>query len=336
MLFLVSSDKVTMQCTSLDEIGFFWIKSSAIITEFTCGRTEITRAFEYQATFKLFAPENSGYFLLLLMLCFQETFLPPAFSQSESSSSSSSVELEFNERVKAAEIRFATLLAQNNIPMTNAPIILKLFHLELLKKEIPQSQIVGLACDNASVMVGNKNSFKILIEETNPLLFTIPCICHSLALLAKDACAAIPDDIHNFIANICSFINNSPKRLGLFEEIPELLSNFKNWDAIHGLLIDQAAAKVSTADQLLAIMNNPSTKAYLLFLQSELELFNKINAHFQGNKTLVQELQPSSYKFLVTILKKFMKPSLLTEANLSKDFHNIDFKNDMNLRPCLK
>ncbi|XP_074105446.1 protein FAM200A-like [Cotesia typhae] len=228
----------------------------------------------------------------------------------------------------------------------------------LAKLGISLEQIIGLACDNASVMIGKRNSFKILMTEKIPNLLTLSCICHSLALASKEACSKIPIEVHDFLTNV-SFIKNSPKRSALFadfqdcyEENPTKLVRFaatrwlsrqiaitrvlNNWQAIGAFLIDQSSEKAGNGDDLLAIMHKPSTKAYLLFLKSVLESFNKINANFQGSNTLVHELQPCSKELLVQFLRRFMKFPLLKPEIFDNNVRDINFEEISNQRNLLE
>ncbi|XP_043276026.1 zinc finger protein 862-like [Venturia canescens] len=369
------------------------------------------------------------------------------FSREEVGSISSPPELNFSERVRAAEIRFAAFVAENNIPLAMAPKILKLFKcigkepavlqamemgktkttgiinkvvsvhesqriIENLQKtkfsvyvdetsditgdkwmtlmvryvnpetilvktellqlihvnavdcsaealfkefsdalaenKVPFDNIISFACDNASVMVGDKNSFKTRMVQRLPNILTLPCICHSLAIIAKDACSAIPEDVHRFVTGVPTFINGSPKRAALYRDFqitfdhhPSKILKFAptrwlsrqiaigrildNWSTIHVFLTDQARDKSATAVDLLDIMNKPMTKAYLLFLRFALASFNKINAYFQGSDTLVQQLQPSSTRLLREILQRFLKPLMLKPEIFNKEARNIDF-----------
>ncbi|XP_074101779.1 protein FAM200B-like [Cotesia typhae] len=229
----------------------------------------------------------------------------------------------------------------------------------LAKLGISLEQIIGLACDNASVMVGKRNSFKILMTEKIPNLLTLLCICHSLALASKEACSKIPIEVHDFLTNVVSFIKNSPKRSALFadfqdcyEESPTKLVRFaatrwlsrqiaitkvlNNWQAISAFLIDQSSEKAGNGDDLLAILQKPTTKAYLLFLKSVLESFNKINANIQGSNTLVHELQPCSKKLLVQFLRRFMKFPLLKPEIFVNNVRDINFEEIANQRNLLE
>ncbi|XP_066582847.1 uncharacterized protein [Prorops nasuta] len=69
----------------------------------------------------------------------------------------------------------------------SAQKIFNSFSSELIKKEIPLAQIIGLSCDNASVMVGKHDSFQTRLVQKCPRLVTMPCICHFSALVAANA-----------------------------------------------------------------------------------------------------------------------------------------------------
>ena len=90
------------------------------------------------------------------------------------------------------------------------------------KNHIPLSNILAVSCDNASVMAGNIKSFKTLILKENPSIPFIPCICHKLALIEKDACENIPSYIEKLLQSIVHHIN-SAKRSEAFKHITSAL-----------------------------------------------------------------------------------------------------------------
>ncbi|KAG5307216.1 SETMR methyltransferase, partial [Acromyrmex insinuator] len=57
----------------------------------------------------------------------------------------------------------------------------------LKSKQIPISNIVGIASDNVSVIVENHNSFMTRLKKEVPVLIILKCICHSSALIASKA-----------------------------------------------------------------------------------------------------------------------------------------------------
>lgn len=54
----------------------------------------------------------------------------------------------------------------------------------LISKNLPLSNIVGLASDGANVMVGRTNSFYSHLKNDVPSVILMQCICHSSALIA--------------------------------------------------------------------------------------------------------------------------------------------------------
>ncbi|XP_053597311.1 uncharacterized protein LOC128668411 [Microplitis demolitor] len=204
----------------------------------------------------------------------------------------------------------------------------------LEQNKIPLDNLIGLTCDNAPVMVGINHSFQKHLTKRLPHLLTIPYICHSLALIARDACkAAIPAEIDEIISGIPNFVNGSPKRLAEFAVFQEGFNQkskllriaptkwlsrqiaisriLDNWGAMLSYLTEKSFMNnVAGATKLLSIMNNPVTKAYLLFLKFALDSLEKMNAQFQSSETLVHKLQPSSKKSFDEVLQRFMKPDL--------------------------
>ena len=144
------------------------------------------------------------------------------------------------------------------------------FQTALEQKKIPLSNIIGLACDNASVMTGSKSSFKTKLLEKTPRLITMPCVSHSSAIAAKNSCSTFPD-VDYVIKLLPSFLNASPKRttiyrnivleLGyVFQKIPSqcetrwlvrhqcIVVILKNWNVIIKFLMVLESEKVENID----------------------------------------------------------------------------------------
>ena len=86
----------------------------------------------------------------------------------------------------------------------SAPKIFDAFEKALSAKTIPLFNICGLACDNASGMVGNRSSFKTKLQEKSPRLIIFQCVSYSSAIVAKYACAKIPD-VEDIIKRLAKF-----------------------------------------------------------------------------------------------------------------------------------
>ena len=85
--------------------------------------------------------------------------------------------------------------------------------------------VIGLTCDNASVMIGRFSSFCSKLETRCPSLITVNCICHSAALVSSKACSEIPSYIEKFIRNLTVYINISAKRSANFANFQEFANN---------------------------------------------------------------------------------------------------------------
>lgn len=59
-------------------------------------------------------------------------------------------------------------------------------------KQIPISKLIGVASDDANVMIGKNNSFLSHLQNDLPSLVLMQCICHSAALVASKAAEKLP------------------------------------------------------------------------------------------------------------------------------------------------
>lgn len=163
------------------------------------------------------------------------------------------------------------------------------FKQEMLKLEIPFENIIALSCDNASVMTGKHLSFKKKLEEMCKNLLTLSCPCHSAALVAHAACAKLPQVCDEFLKKIANYVNSSPKRSAIYREFSEYFQEksckllklcetrwlsrhacveriLDSWDTIKHFLSEMVMSeKTTSGENLLCIMQNVETKAYLLF-----------------------------------------------------------------------
>lgn len=212
------------------------------------------------------------------------------------------------------------------------------FKKEMWTLKIPFSNIIALSCDNASVMVGKHLSFKKKLEEMCKNVLTFSCPCHSAALVAHAACAKIPQACEEFVKKVINYVNSSPKRMAIFRDFSEFyeernykllklsdtrwLSRHKSierilefWDTIKSFLYEMLInEKTKSGENLMCIMQNVDTKAYLLFLKYTLNYFNMFNAFFQAEETRIHLLQPKSLKLLEVICNNFLKSEVLKSS----------------------
>lgn len=211
----------------------------------------------------------------------------------------------------------------------------------LNKKNIPVSNIIGLASDNANVMLGKNNSFMTRLQDETRALVVIPCICHSAALVANKACSTLPRTPEEFVKSVASFFSMSAKRTAELAEMQQFfkvaqlkmlkVSNTRwlsmqhvvqrvveNWQVLLNyfrLLKTEENSK--TVDFIFAELNNICTKAILLFLKYILRYFNTFNALFQGKKLLIHELSLECRKLYKDFLSHFIQPHLVSDFKLN-------------------
>ncbi|XP_066585892.1 SCAN domain-containing protein 3-like [Prorops nasuta] len=238
----------------------------------------------------------------------------------------------------------------------SAQKIFTAFYNELIKKQIPLSNIIGLECDNASVMTGKNESFQTKLSKWSPRLITIPCICHSFALVASNACKALSLECGNFIKKLVAFIRGSPKRTAIFKDFQKSFTGetknilkyaetrwlsryecikriLEEWDVLLKFLLEQTSEKVLQAEELLIIMEDSKTRAYLMFLEHILNKLNSFNAFFQAKETKIQRLYQASLKCLIFMATKFIKSALLKLQIFLPYLNNIDFSKKENQLP---
>lgn len=86
------------------------------------------------------------------------------------------------------------------------------------KREISLQNIVGMASDNASVMIGHNNSFFSRLQSEVPSVVLMNCICHSSAIIASKACEELPQSCEQLIRGVSTYISGSAKRCAILGE----------------------------------------------------------------------------------------------------------------------
>ncbi|XP_066587598.1 protein FAM200A-like [Prorops nasuta] len=198
----------------------------------------------------------------------------------------------------------------------------KIFHAfnnEMNRREIPVSNVIGLSCDNASVMIGKHDSFKTRLLNISPKLVTMPCICHSSALAASNA------------YNTKNLVKYAETRWLSRQKCIERI--LEKWDTIYKFLVEQQLEKIKETEELLIIMENIEIKAYLYFLEHVLRRFNTFNTLFQSKETKIHLLNKCSRNFLLFFLQTYIKPTLLKQDVFLPFVRNARFSRNENLLP---
>lgn len=192
--------------------------------------------------------------------------------------------------------------------------------------------IIGVACDGASVMVDKHNSFMTHITKASPNVITMRCIlCHSSALIASKATAQLPRSAEYLIRSIASYVSGSAKRSAQLNEIQDYFDGQRKqilkladtrWLAMHQCVIRlleywesvtqyfQIAKfedKFKSAENIYSELLNPFTKCYFYFLKFVLDYFNKFNGLFQSRSVIIHKLFSLSLSLIKSITQNFIK-----------------------------
>jgi hypothetical protein len=108
-----------------------------------------------------------------------------------------------DKKVKTQLLNLLLLDATN----CSAKNIFEIFKKMFKDKDIPITNIIGMASDNASVMIGAHNSFASHLKSEVPGLVLLKCICHSSAIIASKACEQLPESCENLIRSISTYIS---------------------------------------------------------------------------------------------------------------------------------
>ncbi|XP_068239267.1 SCAN domain-containing protein 3-like [Palaemon carinicauda] len=83
------------------------------------------------------------------------------------------------------------------------------------------SDCIGIACDGASVMVGEYNSVWSRIKEVSPNCILNKCVCHSLALCVQKSFEKLPANLGFLLADIPGWFSNSTVRRQAYKTLFE-------------------------------------------------------------------------------------------------------------------
>ncbi|XP_030764914.1 uncharacterized protein LOC115889120 [Sitophilus oryzae] len=170
----------------------------------------------------------------------------------------------------------------------------------LKNNNIPLTKMIGLAADNAAVMMGNIKGVQALFRQDVPSLFVMGCICHTFHLCASAAAIKLPNTLEEFARGVYNFFSNSSKRLRFLNECQSFLDEKPHkmlhpsqtrWlslqEVVNRILLHWNSLKLVFQDAVLAEnlqsfqttlnnLNDPIYKLYFLFLSYVLEIVNQL------------------------------------------------------------
>jgi hypothetical protein len=130
-----------------------------------------------------------------------------------------------NRIIALPDIRRSTLeLIDLDPKECNAEGLYKQFKTCLVERhKIPIHNVIGIAPDGASVMIGKHNSFFANLKKEVPDILLLRCIRHSAALIANKACEELPKSQEELLRNIANYISGRAKQSSILQEIQHFL-----------------------------------------------------------------------------------------------------------------
>ncbi|CAH1114785.1 unnamed protein product [Psylliodes chrysocephalus] len=207
--------------------------------------------------------------------------------------------------------------------------------------QIPYTNLLGIAADNASTMMGHLNGVQAKLRVIAPHIHVQRCASHSLHLCSSAAAKKLPNNVEQFTRDIYAYFSHSSKRQEELEECQVfakenpakmLYPSQTRWlslravvnrilDHWNSLIIFFTRAALEdnlpTAKSILGALKNDIYKMYLLFFSYVLELVTKVNLEFQSEQPKLPIFLERMTTLYRIILKGFTKKHILETVPLS-------------------
>nr|XP_023013328.1 uncharacterized protein LOC111503289 [Leptinotarsa decemlineata] len=199
------------------------------------------------------------------------------------------------------------------------------------KQYIPMDNMIGLAADNASVMMGKQTGVQARFRRILPNIFILGCICHSFHLCSSAASKKLPKNLEDSIREIYNYFSNSSKRIDRLKEC-QVFINMKphkllhpaqtrwlslqaavdrvleNWNPLVMFFTNECFEQdLNSCNKILENLNHPIYKMYFKFLSYVLDIVNRLNLEFQSEKTKIHLVQKRVRDLYRTLLRNFIK-----------------------------
>ncbi|KAK3920716.1 Zinc finger protein 862 [Frankliniella fusca] len=218
---------------------------------------------------------------------------------------------------------------------------------------VPVTNVMGMASDSAATFVGCNNSFWTRLKAVCPWAILLPCVCHSVADVSKNACAKLPSLIPEHLRLISGYMSHSLKRSAELkefqafyeEELKVLKPSGTRLLVLHNCVqryqamqkslnaflelrcFQEREKKDKDAHRILADLKNPFTKAYFEFLNYSLNFTNQFNALFQSKNVLIHKVYEKSHSLMKTFCMNFLNDGLADHLGTVNVTHPHNMKN---------
>ncbi|KAE8745949.1 hypothetical protein FOCC_FOCC007310 [Frankliniella occidentalis] len=191
---------------------------------------------------------------------------------------------------------------------------------------VPLVNLIGFASDGCNTMFGSNNSVAQRLQETFPGITVLKCLCHSLHLVASEACKELPRKIEDLARNIYGMFKSSAKRQAAFAEFQAFYEAEP-----HKILRPAQTRWLSLQSVVNRILEQwEPLKGYFTFQATEKNLVAADNIVIdRALITVVYKKMCTSYKdLLLTFMDKtYVERTPLDLVNPADNGHHIPLQN---------
>ena len=244
---------------------------------------------------------------------------------------------------KSARQAVTRFLAMPVCNVSTAEALFEAMSNELESRNIPWRNVIGYAADTVSVMVGVRNSVLSRIQQKQPNVFSLGCLCHLAALCAVAALKKLPVSLDELLIDIYYHFKHSAKRWSEYAEIQAEFSEIKplrvlkhcttrwlslerclrrlldQWPALYAYFdLEAEGPQRGGKDRLQRIMKqlrNPMVKLFCHFVLFALKPLNRFSTAFQTHASRIASLQSDVRALLQAYLSNFIKPEVLASTD---------------------
>ena len=236
--------------------------------------------------------------------------------------------------------KFFDMCTTSGTDAGTAEVIFNKMESVLHQSGISWKNCVSLSVDNASVNMGRRNSLSSRVLKEHDKVYIIGCPCHILHNTAAKAgtsfTGATGFDIEELVIDVSYWFDASTKRKGGLEEfcifcdiaykevVAHVSTRWLSLEKAVNRILQLYEALVSyfksnsesqaRFKRLNVCFSKPITEVYLLFFQSVIPSFTKLNQLLQRESPSIYMIFSQIRAFLKNLLIKFIQPQVIVDA----------------------
>ena len=190
------------------------------------------------------------------------------------------------------------------------------------------SNMLSFTSDTCSVMKGARKGVIAYLRKEQPKVLDVHCTCHVVSLSIKAVTKTLPIKVDELLVDIYYHFHHSVKRIESLKDFcsteyksilkhcetrwlsltRSLKRTLEMWDPLCSYFSSHPDVnKPGKVKTITALLMQPLTKAWMLFLSNILPVFDKFNVFFQTSSTsTIHKLHGESERLLKKVLSFFI------------------------------